>query len=100
MVLCVQDFYELTPEKFQNKTNGVTPRRWLAWCNPGLASLITETLGTDAWINETTLLSGLRKHADDKAFQAKWRAVKHANKERLAAKIKVRLPSSFCFLKG
>jgi glucan phosphorylase len=67
----------------------VTPRRWLAWCNPKLAHLITETLGTDAWINETTLLAGLRKYADDKAFQAKWRAVKHANKERLSAKIKV-----------
>jgi starch phosphorylase len=84
-----QDFYELMPEKFQNKTNGVTPRRWLAWCNPGLAALITETLGTDAWINDTTLLAGLRKHADDKGFHVKWRAIKHANKERLASKIKV-----------
>lgn len=41
------DFYKLFPEKFQNKTNGVTPRRWLALCNPGLAKLITETLGSD-----------------------------------------------------
>ncbi len=41
------DFYKLFPEKFQNKTNGVTPRRWLAFCNPPLASLITETLGSD-----------------------------------------------------
>ena len=85
-----QDFCDLTPEKFQNKTNGVTPRRWLAWCNPGLASLITETLGTDAWINETTLLAGLRQYADDKGFQAKWRQIKHDNKDRLAAKIKAR----------
>ena len=41
------DFYKLFPEKFQNKTNGVTPRRWLAFCNPGLAELITEKLGSD-----------------------------------------------------
>ncbi len=54
----VQDFFELTPGKFQNKTNGVTPRRWLAWCNPGLSSLITQTLGTDAWVNDLNLLTG------------------------------------------
>lgn len=85
----MQDFYDLAPEKFQNKTNGVTPRRWLAYCNPELASLITETLGTDKWITEAYLLEGLRKHADDKQFQAKWREVKLAKKERLAGKIKV-----------
>ena len=89
MLCLVQDFYELTPEKFQNKTNGVTPRRWLAWCNPGLAALITETLGSDDWIKDTHLLEGLKPYADDKSFQAKWRAIKLANKERLAAKIKV-----------
>ena len=80
----------MMPQKFQNKTNGVTPRRWLAWCNPALAALITEALGDDKWINDTTRLAGLRKFADDKGFQAKWRAIKLANKERLAAKIKVR----------
>lgn len=85
----MQDFFELTPNKFQNKTNGVTPRRWLAWCNPGLALLITETLGTDAWINDLNLLTGLRKYADDKDFQQKWRAIKLENKAKLAAKIKV-----------
>ena len=83
----------MMPQKFQNKTNGVTPRRWLAWCNPALAALITKALGDDAWINDTTRLAGLRKFADDKGFQAKWRAIKLANKERLAAKIKV---CSFC----
>ena len=88
----LQDFYELTPHKFQNKTNGVTPRRWLAWCNPGLAALITETLGTDTWPNDLNLLTGLRQHADDKEFQKKWRAIKHENKAKLAAKIKVRPP--------
>ena len=89
----LQDFYELAPHKFQNKTNGVTPRRWLAWCNPGLAALITETLGTDTWPNDLNLLTGLRKHADDKEFQKKWRAIKHENKAKLAAKIKVRPPT-------
>ena len=67
----------------------MTPRRWLAWCNPGLAALITQTLGTDAWPNDLNLLTGLRQHADDKDFQKKWRAIKHDNKARLAAKIKV-----------
>lgn len=47
-----ESFYQLFPEKFQNKTNGVTPRRWLAFCNPLLRDLITETLGTEAWISD------------------------------------------------
>ena len=51
-----KDFADLWPEKFQNKTNGVTPRRWLAFCNPPLRALITDTLGTDAWINDLDLL--------------------------------------------
>lgn len=51
-----QDFVKIFPEKFQNKTNGVTPRRWLAFCNPELSSLITETLGSDAWIKDLDLL--------------------------------------------
>ena len=85
----LQDFYELTPEKFQNKTNGVTPRRWLAYCNPELASLITETLGGDKWITEAYMLEGLRKHAQDKQFQQKWKQVKLAKKQKLAEKIKV-----------
>lgn len=51
-----KDFADLWPEKFQNKTNGVTPRRWLAFCNPPLRQLITETLGTEDWINNLELL--------------------------------------------
>ena len=85
----LQDFYDLTPDKFQNKTNGVTPRRWLAYCNPELASLITETLGGDKWITEAYMLEGLRKHAQDKQFQQKWKQVKLAKKQKLAEKIKV-----------
>lgn len=90
----LQDFYDLTPDKFQNKTNGVTPRRWLAYCNPELASLITETLGGDKWITEAYMLEGLRKHAQDKQFQQKWKQVKLAKKQKLAEKIKVpKLPA-------
>ena len=66
-----KEFYEIMPEKFQNKTNGVTQRRWLSFCNPALGDLITETLGTDAWVKELDLLQGLRAHCDDEAFQAK-----------------------------
>lgn len=43
------DFYKIFPSKFQNKTNGVTPRRWLAWCNPELSALITQALGSNEW---------------------------------------------------
>lgn len=83
-----QDFYEIWPEKFQNKTNGVTPRRWLAFCNPELASLITETLGTENWKTDMSLLKGLEAYATDPAFQKKWRGVKQIKKAKLAAKIK------------
>ena len=78
-----RDFYELWPEKFNNKTNGVTPRRWLALCNPGLAQLITETVG-EGWVADLSRLSGLAAKADDAAFGELWRWVKQANKERLA----------------
>lgn len=78
------DFYALWPEKFNNKTNGVTPRRWLVACNPGLAALITETIG-DGWQTDLERLSGLAAVADDPAFRERWAAVKLANKRRLAA---------------
>ena len=79
-----KDFAELYPGKFKNKTNGVTSRRWLAFCNPGLSSLITESLGTDGWKTELDLLVGLRDYAEDEAFQKKWRDVQKHNKERMA----------------
>ncbi len=78
------DFFEMWPEKFNNKTNGVTPRRWLITSNPSLASLITETIG-DGWQADLMQLRKLAAHADDAAFQARWAAVKHGNKQRLAA---------------
>ncbi len=79
-----RDFYELWPEKFNNKTNGITPRRWLAGCNPALAALITETIG-DGWTHDLAQLTKLATYADDPAFQKRWQQIKRANKERLVA---------------
>jgi len=76
------DFYELWPEKFNNKTNGVTPRRWLAMCNPALASLITETIG-DGWLRDLSLLKQLEGYVDDKAFCSTWHKVKQGAKQKL-----------------
>ncbi|MDH5242195.1 MAG: glycogen/starch/alpha-glucan phosphorylase, partial [Gammaproteobacteria bacterium] len=81
-----RDFAELWPEKFNNKTNGVTQRRWLAACNKGLARLIDETIGTQ-WTKDLTQLKRLAELADDAPFQKKWRTVKQQNKVRLAADI-------------
>lgn len=81
-------FVDIFPEKFQNKTNGVTLRRWLAYCNPELSSLITEALGTDSWVRDAKLLAGLKPFAEDPAFRARWREVKQARKEKLAARVK------------
>jgi starch phosphorylase len=78
-----RDFYELWPHKFNNKTNGVTPRRWLALCNPGLRELLDETIG-EQWVCDLTLLEGLVPYADDPEFRSRWQAIKQANKERLA----------------
>ena len=72
-----KNFNELFPEKFQNKTNGVTQRRWLAFCNPGLRELISESLGTEDWIKDLTLLQGLRAFVDDPEFREKWVQVKN-----------------------
>jgi starch phosphorylase len=82
-----RDFFELWPHKFNNKTNGVTQRRWLASANPSLAGLVTETLG-DGWITRLDELRGLARHADDPAFRERWRAVKRANKVRLAEMVR------------
>jgi len=80
-------FYELWPEKFNNKTNGVTQRRWLAHCNPGLRDLISETIG-DGWIGDLKQLSGIAKHTRDPQFRRRWRQVKQENKQRLASLVK------------
>ncbi|WP_245184605.1 glycogen/starch/alpha-glucan phosphorylase [Halomonas salinarum] len=78
-----RDFCELWPEKFNNKTNGVTPRRWLAHCNPGLRDLLSETIGDD-WVADLDALERLKPLADDAAFRARWRDVKRDAKVRLA----------------
>lgn len=82
-----KDFADFWPQRFQNKTNGVTPRRWLAFCNPPLRQLISNTLGTDEWINDLNLLQGLKKKADDKEFQGKWQTMKLQAKEKAVKKI-------------
>ncbi|MFU2210605.1 glycogen/starch/alpha-glucan phosphorylase [Solidesulfovibrio sp. C21] len=76
------DYAALWPGKFNNKTNGITPRRWLYKANPGLAALITEAIG-DAWIMDLDKLQNLVPLADDAAFQQKFLAVKRASKARL-----------------
>ena len=78
------DAYKLFPNKFQNKTNGVTLRRWLAFCNPSLTALISEKLGGDEWLSDWTQLERLREFADDKDLQAAWRESKLDNKRKLA----------------
>jgi glycogen phosphorylase len=77
------DFCEMTPEKFSNKTNGVTPRRFLLLSNPKLAALITEAIG-EGWITDLDELRNLEPLARDSAFGEKWRRVKYANKTALA----------------
>lgn len=78
-----RDFFELWPEKFNSKTNGVTPRRWLAHCNRGLSGLLCETIG-DGWIRNLDELEALREHAGDGEFARRFMAVRRGNKERLA----------------
>ncbi len=78
-----RDFAELWPTRFNNKTNGVTQRRWLAACNPGLAELVTSRIG-DAWVTDLDALAALAGYADDPEFQQAWRSCRVANKRRLA----------------
>ncbi|XP_051119502.1 alpha-1,4 glucan phosphorylase L-1 isozyme, chloroplastic/amyloplastic [Andrographis paniculata] len=82
------DFYELWPEKFQNKTNGVTPRRWIHFCNPDLSRVITKWIDTEDWVLKTEKLAELRKFADNKDLQAEWRAAKRRNKIKVASFVK------------
>jgi glycogen phosphorylase len=78
-----KDFHHLYPKRINNKTNGITPRRWLMQCNPGLTSLLRETIG-DAFMDDASALKALEKHAKDAAFQQAFMAVKLENKQRLA----------------
>ena len=80
------EFDALYPGRFRNKTNGITPRRWLLKCNPRLAALVTARLG-DGWARDISLLRGLEPLAADRAFRAEFMAIKRANKADLAAVI-------------
>jgi starch phosphorylase len=82
----LKDFHALWPQKFQNKTNGVTPRRFMLVSNPGLSGLLTETLG-QGWAKDLSRLRELEDYAEDAAFQARWREVKRQAKLRLARHI-------------
>ncbi|GAY52797.1 alpha-glucan phosphorylase 1 [Citrus sinensis] len=82
------EFYKLWPEKFQNKTNGVTPRRWIRFCNPDLSSILTSWLGTEDWVTNTGKLAELRKFADNEDLQSQFRAAKRNNKMKVVSFIK------------
>jgi starch phosphorylase len=86
----LRDFYEISPEKFLNVTNGVTPRRWVVLSNPGLSDLITNSIGITWPSNLETELKKLEPFADDAGFQKKWQKIKKDNKSKLASVIKDR----------
>jgi starch phosphorylase len=79
-----KDFHEIFPGRFRNKTNGITPRRWLLKANPELAALISEAIG-ERWITHLDALARLRPFVEDDAFRQKWSAIKRANKVKLAS---------------
>ncbi|MDG0964190.1 MAG: glycogen/starch/alpha-glucan phosphorylase [Opitutales bacterium] len=83
----LKDFAELYPNRFNNKTNGITPRRWLLSCNQELSDLVTSVVG-DEWVTDLSKLRGLEKVADDPLFQQQFLSIKKACKDRLAKVIK------------
>ena len=84
----LKDWYELYPEKFQNKTNGITQRRWLLLCNKELSALITELLGSDEWVTNLDKLNDLEKYADDENVLNRFISIKEAKKKQLVEYIK------------
>ena len=89
-----KDFYALWPDKFNNKTNGVTPRRWLAYCNPSLSQIISEKIGKD-WIGDFAQIGQLRRYYDDPQFHIKWHQAKQQNKQRFVDLVKQRCGVEF-----
>jgi starch phosphorylase len=89
-----RDFHELWPHKFNNKTNGVTPRRWIAHCNPLLSALITEKIG-NGWVADLQQINRIAELADDAEFRRRWHEVKQSNKERLAALVQAKCNVTF-----
>ena len=84
----LKDFYQMMPEKFNNKTNGITQRRFLMHGNPLLSDWVTKKLGTDTWATDLSLMSGLKKYVDDPKSQKEFMELKLQNKKRLAKYIK------------
>ena len=84
----LRDFYEMMPQKFNNKTNGITQRRFLMHGNPLLADWVTDKLGTKDWITDLSLMSGLKKWVDDEEALKEFMSIKYENKVRLAKYIK------------
>jgi len=82
-----KDFYELWPDRFNNKTNGVTPRRWVAHANPAMSRLIDQHIG-NKWRHDFSLVRQLKAHNDNNSFAREWDEVKTANKQRLAELVK------------
>ena len=97
----LKDWYDLAPEKFQNKTNGITQRRWLGVCNPELTALFSELAGSRHFLTELTDLQSLSHYADDAAVIEKFRAVKQEKKRQLAAYIQkaegISIDAESCF---
>lgn len=84
----LHNWYELYPDKFQNKTNGITPRRWIRLANPELSNFITKKLGSEDWVKDLSLLKNLERYSDDKEVLDEFMAIKHTKKEQLAKYIK------------
>ncbi|XP_057421638.1 alpha-1,4 glucan phosphorylase L-2 isozyme, chloroplastic/amyloplastic-like isoform X2 [Lotus japonicus] len=78
-------FYKFWPEKFQNKTNGVTPRRWIRFCNPNLSKIITKWIGTEDWVTDLEKLAILRQFADNENLLLEWMDAKRRNKIKVAS---------------
>jgi starch phosphorylase len=83
----LRDFHDLWPERFSNRTNGVTPRRFMALANPMLRRLLDRMLGA-GWLTDLSKLRALEAHVDDAGFRDEWRGIKLANKQRLAAYVR------------
>lgn len=94
-------FFENSPQKFNNKTNGVTPRRWLKVCNPDLADLLTELIGSSEWVSDLRMLRDLESYVDDTDVMRRLIEIKEANKQHLAEHIKkhegISLDTNFIF---
>ncbi|MDD2309292.1 MAG: glycogen/starch/alpha-glucan phosphorylase [Desulfuromonadaceae bacterium] len=89
-----REFFELWPHKFNNKTNGVTPRRWIARCNPELSRLVSEKIG-DEWVADLQQISRIAEVADDHEFRRRWHEVKQGNKARLSALVQAQCDVTF-----